>query len=130
VVVAVAGYIVVAGGPWPWNPLYHLIPPAYQVAGLTALMILANAATGAVLPLQRELLGGKREKKLATIEIMASATGIAVAVSAGVTGAFARPLSLLAQNGWRSAAYRRALGLLYHGSRPQAGAGVGPADEG
>lgn len=128
VAIAVVGYLVVAGGPWPWNPLYHLIPPAYQVAGLAALMILANAATGTVLPLQRELFGGEQEKKLAKIEILASATGVAVAASAGATGAFARPLSLLSQNGWRAVDYRRALRVMYKSRSNPAHEAPDPSD--
>jgi O-antigen/teichoic acid export membrane protein len=118
VVAAAGGYLVLAGGPWVWNPLYHLIPLGYHVTGLTALMILTNTVSGMVLPLQRELFGGRAEKRLARIEIMASTAGVAVAASAGATGAFARPLSLLAQNGWRAVDYRRALRPLYADPRP------------
>jgi O-antigen/teichoic acid export membrane protein len=107
--VAAAGYLLVAGGPWPWNPLYYLIPPGYELAWLAALMIVSNAATGSVLPFQRELLGGRLEEKLAGIEIMGSIATITVALSSAVTGAFARPFSLLAQNAARAAGYRRAL---------------------
>jgi hypothetical protein len=106
-------YLLVAGGPWRWNPLYYLVPKAYEVTGLTALMILVSCMVGTVLPAQRELLGARLERKLALIEILAGATAIAVAASASVVGSFARPWSLLGENLWRAIHYRQALRPVY-----------------
>ena len=113
VLAATAGYLLLAGGAWGWNPLYHLVPKAYEVAGLAALMIVAHALGSIVLAARSELLGGRMEKKLTLIETLSSLASIVVACTAGVSLAFARPWSLLSQNLWRAIHYRRALLPLY-----------------
>ncbi len=123
---ATTGYLVFTGGAWVWNPLYHLIPKAYEVGGLAVLMIVAHALASTVLPAQRELLGGRMEKKLTLIEIISSFASIAVAGTAGLSLAFARPWSIISQNLWRAIYYRRALLPLYRA----APATEAPGDEG
>ena len=113
VLAATAGYLLLAGGAWGWNPLYHLVPKAYEVGGLAALMIVAHALGSIVLAPRSELLGGRMEKKLTLIETLSSLASIIVACTAGVSLAFARPWSLLSQNLWRAIHYRRALLPLY-----------------
>lgn len=110
---ATALYLIIAGGAWSWNPLYYLVPKAYEVGGLTTLMILVSCMVGSVLPAQRELLGARLERKLALVEILAGVTAIAIAASASVVGSFARPWSLLGENLWRAVHYRRALRPVY-----------------
>ncbi len=110
---ATIGYLAFAGGAWPWNPLAQLVPQAYEVAGLTALAIVASAIGGAVLPNQRELYGGGYERRLALVDVVANMFGILVATTASITGAFARPMSLGASNIWRGAHYQRALRQMY-----------------
>jgi O-antigen/teichoic acid export membrane protein len=110
---ATLGFLALAGHDQTWNPLAHLIPAAYTVTGLTAVTILANLVRGVVFPHRSELLGGHREKHLSLIEVLASVAMVAAAATASVTGAFARPMSLFAQGGWRAVHYRRALEPLY-----------------
>ncbi len=111
--IAMLAYLVIAGGDWVWNPLARLIPQAYEVGGLAALTIVASALAGMVLANQRELYGGGYEKRLALIEAMAYAFGIAVASGAAFLQSFARPLSLASSNVWRAVHYQKVLGQMY-----------------
>jgi hypothetical protein len=95
---AALGYIVVAGGAWVWNPVYYIIPTAYDLPGLVALMIIAHVVGGMFAPHQRELLGGRKEKALARIHAWASALSVVLAITAAAIGAYAKPVSLLGQN--------------------------------
>jgi hypothetical protein len=97
-VAAALGYLAVAGGPWLWNPVYHIIPTAYDLPGLVALMIIAHVVGGVFAPHQRELLGGRKEKALARIHVWASALSVVLATTAAAIGAYAKPVSLLGQN--------------------------------
>jgi hypothetical protein len=96
---AALGYLAVAAGPWMWNPLYHIIPTAYHLPGLVALMIVAHVVGGVFAPHQRELLGGHQEKALARIHVWASLVSVALATTAAAIGAYAKPVSLFGQNG-------------------------------
>lgn len=113
VLAAAAGYLAVAGGAWAWNPFYYAMPTAYEIAGLTALMIVANVGVGFAMPAQRELLGGHLERKLAKIEVLSSVSLVLAAATAFVTKSYARPASVVAQNLWRNIHYRRDLRPLY-----------------
>jgi hypothetical protein len=116
IVVATAGYLAVAGGAWIWNPFIYIsgtIPKAYDIAFLVALMIVANAVVSVALPGQREMLGGRLEKKLVTVEILSSAALVVAAATAGVTASYAWPASVLVQGVWRNIHYRKALEPLY-----------------
>ena len=95
---AMLGYLAVAGGAWVWNPVYHIIPTAYILPGLVAFMIVAHVVGGVFAPYQRELLGGRREKALARIQMWASALSIVLATTAAAIGAYTKPVSLLGQN--------------------------------
>ncbi len=122
---AMVGYFLVAGAAWPWNPLTRLVPQAYEIGGLAAATILASAMAGAVLPNQRELYGGGYEKRLAFIDVAANVFGVLFSATAGLTGAFARPLSLGASNAWRGAHYQRVLRRMYEERGPGGPAHVG-----
>ncbi len=120
-------YLLVAGGDWAWNPLARIIPTAYVIGGLAALTIVANVIGSVTLPAQRELLGGRYERRLTIVEVFAGIIGLTVSMSASVTKSFARPLSLAAQNLWRVFDYRRALQKLY-ASPPATEAGGAAGD--
>jgi len=113
ILAASAAYLAIAGGAWVWNPFNYVIPEAYEIAFLATLMIIANAVISIALPAQREMLGGRLEKKLVFVETLASAALVATAATAGVTAAFAWPASVLAQGVWRNIHYRKALKPLY-----------------
>ncbi len=105
--------LAATGGAWPWNPLSWLVSQAYELPGLTALMILGGALAGAVMPAQRELYGGGYERPLAFIEVVASLVSIAVATTTGLIGAYAVPASICISSVWRAAHYRHALNRMY-----------------
>jgi len=94
-IVALGGlaYIPLAGGTWPWNPMQYLVPAAYEVPGLVIATILANTILASVFLLTNELMAAGKARTLAILNSFAAAIRILVATSAGVTGAFARPLS-------------------------------------
>jgi hypothetical protein len=92
-------YLVIAGWATPWNPMQLVVPSAYVVTGLVAATILANIAFAALFLRIVELMGARREVDLVRVALMASPLLVAVAFTAGSTGAFARPLGTLAYSG-------------------------------
>ena len=99
-------YLGVAGWAMPWNPMQWLVPPAYAVTGLVAATIVANIAFGSLFLRVEELMGARREFDLVKVSLIASPLLVAAAVTAGVTGAFARPLGFLVDAGARFLPYR------------------------
>ena len=92
---ALAGlaYALVAGWDWVLNPMAYLVPSAYSLTGLAALTILANLVTAATFLQGDELAGAGRVRTLAGISWLSSIVGLAASLTAGTTGAFARPLA-------------------------------------
>jgi O-antigen/teichoic acid export membrane protein len=89
-------YLAFAGWATPWNPMQVIVPSAYIVGGLVAVTIVANIAFAAMFLRIEELMGARREVDLVKVALFASPLLIAVGFTAGATGAFARPLGLLA----------------------------------
>lgn len=96
-IIAVAGaaYLGLAGTDWILNPMAYLVPSAYVVSGLVAVTIVANIVWAPVFLQIAELLGAHREKTLAGISWIINPLQIIVASTAGVIGAFARPVGLI-----------------------------------
>ena len=92
-------YLLIAGWATPWNPMQLIVPSAYIVTGLVAATILANIAFAALFLRIEELMGARREVDLVRVALIASPLLVAVAFTAGATGAFARPLGTLAYSG-------------------------------
>jgi hypothetical protein len=92
-------YLLFAGWATPWNPMQVIVPSAYIVSGLVAVTIVANIALASLFLRIEELMGARREVDLVKVALVASPLIIAVAFTAGVTGAFARPLGVLALSG-------------------------------
>jgi hypothetical protein len=86
-------YLPVAGGPWAWNPMHYLVPVAYEVPGLVTATIVANVILASVFLLTNEMMAAGRGRTLAALSTGGAIIRIAVSFSAGITGAFARPLS-------------------------------------
>jgi O-antigen/teichoic acid export membrane protein len=126
---AALGYLVIAGGPWPWNPLMVLIPQAYVIPGLVAVTVIASTMAGAVMPNQRELYGGRYEKRLALVDVVAASAGVLTSITASVTGAFARPISVGTTSGVRGVLYQWPLRRMY-GERDVPDEGSRRSDEG
>jgi hypothetical protein len=107
-VVAVAGisYLFLAGFAWSFNPLFVLMPSAYQIAFLIPVTILSNLVLSVTSPLRDQLIAANREVPMAKIDFTSLVIPTVVATSAGVTGAFARPLGIIGQNIYRTVRYR------------------------
>jgi hypothetical protein len=96
-ILAVAGAVSLAifTADWWGNPMAWLLPNAYAVSGLAGLSILAYLVNGFGYPIWWELLGGRLERSIAKAEIKANVLRTLLAGTAGVTHAYAVPLSLL-----------------------------------
>jgi O-antigen/teichoic acid export membrane protein len=110
------GYAVIAGWDWVLNPMTILVPSAYVVSGLVAVTVLANIALSSVFLQMNELLGAHRERRLAAIAWTTSPIALLFGFTAGVTGAFARPLGSLVGATARYALHDAALGPVYEES--------------
>jgi O-antigen/teichoic acid export membrane protein len=88
-------YGVIAGPAGWWNPMTVLVPNAYEIPGLVAVSLLANLAIGWFYARDAEFMGAHRERDLLRIEAAASPVAVLVALTASVTGPFARPLGQL-----------------------------------
>ncbi len=108
VVIAVAGisYLAIAGFAWSLNPLFALIPLAYEIAFLVPVTILSNLALSATSPLRDQLIAAHMEVPMAKTDFASLVIPTVVATTAGVTGAFARPLGIIGQNVFRTLRYR------------------------
>jgi hypothetical protein len=99
-------YLVFAGWATPWNPMQVIVPSAYVVTGLVAATIVANIAFASLWLRVEELMGARREVDLVKVALFASPLLVAVAFTAGTTGAFARPFGVLVLSGARFFPYR------------------------
>lgn len=115
VVLGITGlFILWCGFDWVGNPFGYLVPAAYEVAGLVIVTALASAMRSMLLPYLAELLGARAERRLATVAIRSAPLQVVAALTAGLTGAFARPLGgivdysarLVAHETWRDRIYR------------------------
>lgn len=106
-------YLVFAGWPTPWNPMQLIVPSAYVVGGLVAVTIVANIAFAAMFLRIEELMGARREVDLVKVALFASPLLIAVGFTAGATGAFARPLGILALTAASLPAFRHYRNKVY-----------------
>src|SRR5690606_28622926 len=106
-------YLAVVALPWALNPFTYLAEDAYAIPGLVAVVVLANLFIGLGFPERSELYGAGREKKVASFELVATVATLAAAATAGVTLAFARPLSRLVGWAYRVVAYRSAAAAIY-----------------
>lgn len=107
-VIAVAGlsYLFIAGFAWTFNPLFALIPLAYEVTFLVPVTILSNLALSATSPLRDQLIASNKEVPMAKVDFASLVIPTAIAATAGVTGAYARPLGVIGQNVFRTLRYR------------------------
>jgi hypothetical protein len=108
VVIGIAGlaYLALAGFAWALNPLSALMPVAYQITLLVPVTILSNLVLSVTSPLRDQLIASNMEVPMAKIDFASLTIPTFVAATAGVTGAFARPLGIIGQNVFRSVRYR------------------------
>lgn len=95
---AVLLYLAIVAGPWAWNPMTRLVPVAYTVGWLVVVAALSNLASVWWDPYRAEMMGGGLQKRMVRVSMLTAPLQLAVAATAGMTGAFARPLSNLAVN--------------------------------
>lgn len=97
IVVSAVGYLLAVGFRWRFNPLLNVLPAAYVVQGVVALMIVGQALQGVTLPSRAELTGAGWVEVLFRLGVIASALVCLVTATAHVTGVFAAPLGLVVQ---------------------------------
>ena len=102
-------YLLVAGVAWSWNPLAWLVPKAYVVSGLAAVTILGNTINGFALPRRFELMGGRRERKLARAESLTTVLEVLFVFTAPWTQSFAIAGGNLIGKATRWLAFRHAM---------------------
>jgi O-antigen/teichoic acid export membrane protein len=107
------GYLFIAGWDWVLNPMSYIVPSAYTVSGLVAVTIVANLAIAAVFLQINEMLGADEESTLARISWTVAPIYVLGGLTAGFTGAFARPLGMLGQTSGRYVLQGRSLRGVY-----------------
>lgn len=121
VVVLVAGaaaYLFVGGIEWAFSPLSDIVPAAYQVNGLVAMMIVAQTATYITLAWRAQALGFRLEREFAVASTVGAAVQLVVITSAGALGARALPLSILAAASVRCVILARMIGAARRSAQP------------
>jgi O-antigen/teichoic acid export membrane protein len=123
-----AGYLLIGGWSWPLNPMAYVMPDAYVIPGMVALYVVANWANGASYAGWSELVGGGHEQPLARVNTLTSAGMLVAAVTAGVTGAYSRPLGMILQSLARLLMYRPTVRRMYRTSPTMADHGGATSD--
>jgi hypothetical protein len=100
-------YGVIALTPVTGARLAAIFPGAYAVPGLILLTLVGNTLYGIVTPYRSELLGARRERGLAGVEIVGAAGQCLVALVAGALHAYARPAATAVHGVVRLAGYLR-----------------------
>ncbi len=109
-----AAYALVVGFKWIGNPMAFLVPKAYIVPGLVVATIVANVFLAAIVLLVQELTAANRSRVIGIVSIISAPFQLLAAATAGVTRAFARPLSLTVGNGLRLLGTSRAIAGIYN----------------
>jgi O-antigen/teichoic acid export membrane protein len=125
-------YVLMVAWDVPINPMARIVPSAYVLPGLVALTIAANVIAAAPFLRSNELAGAHRERTLAGIAWLSSTVSVIGGLTVWITGAYARPLSVLGDGASRYAAQSRVLETFYAKRTPGASAGptsgAGPTD--
>ncbi|MBT8166622.1 MAG: hypothetical protein HKO63_04235 [Acidimicrobiia bacterium] len=106
-------YTLIVAWDVPINPMAHIVPSAYVLPGLVALTIAANVIASAPFLRSNELAGAHRERTLAGIAWLSSTVSVVGGLTAWLTGAYARPVSVLGDGASRYAAQSHVLGTIY-----------------
>ncbi|MFO7700834.1 MAG: hypothetical protein R6W79_09555, partial [Acidimicrobiia bacterium] len=118
--VAGLGYIAVAGWDWVLNPMAHIVPSAYVLGGLVTVTVVANIAMAASFLQGAELAGAGRERTLTGISWLAAIVWVMGGLSAGVSGAYARPLGATLGGSFKYVVQARVIRALYEEQAPRA----------
>jgi O-antigen/teichoic acid export membrane protein len=79
--------------PWWGNPFAALVPRAYDEPGLVLTCVLGYLLVGVVFPHRAELFGGRQERLLPRIAILAGVAQVVATISAIWLKAYTRPLA-------------------------------------
>lgn len=101
-----AVYALVIASAWGVNPMARLVPAAYVEPGLVAATIGVNVLLATAFLFGHELAAARRQRALAFVAIATAPLRLLTAATAGVTGAFARPLAQGAGIGANLVAYQ------------------------
>jgi O-antigen/teichoic acid export membrane protein len=113
VIASASAYAVVAAWKWPGNPMSTLVPNAFEVEWLVPATIAAHVVMAAVVLLIQELLAVGQARLIGIVGMLSAPLQLLAAATAGVTGAFARPLSMAAGSGARLYANGRSAARIY-----------------
>jgi O-antigen/teichoic acid export membrane protein len=102
-------YLLLTLVPHAFNPVYRLVPQAFEVAGLVQVSIVAAAVNGMVFLQRSELTALNRTKSLAVAEAWAAGLRTSVAFGAGWLAAWSVPLGFLLGGLTRMRLFRRLL---------------------
>lgn len=111
-------YLLVVAGDWGLNPVAGVVPSAYVLTGLVALAVAANVVAALTFLQGDELAGAGRERSLAGIAWFSAVFLLAGGLTAGVTGAYARSIGLIAGSSTRFVIQWLALRGVYRAPRP------------
>jgi O-antigen/teichoic acid export membrane protein len=89
-------YVAVVSTAWAGNPMSWIVPKAYVVPGLVAVMLLSVFAQSLAMTGRFEMMGARREKALMFVEAGGNAMRAGFGCLAAVLGAFAIPFGVLA----------------------------------
>ena len=112
-VMAAVGYALVVGWQWVGNPMAYLVPEAYVIKWLVVVTIAANLFLAAVVLVLQELTAARKARTIAIVSMVSAPLQLLAAATAGVTEAFARPLSLIVGTGSRLYGNTRAIEGIY-----------------
>ncbi len=114
-VVLVPGFVFLVwmGFDWPGNPMRWLVREAFTIEFLTALTIVNNILWGMLFSEDSQLVGGRRERDIFKIYVVAALVQIPIAFTAPVTKSFALVLSLLGFAVVRYVGFRWSIKQLY-----------------
>lgn len=113
VVASAAAYALFAAWQWPGNPMSTLLPNAFEVSWLVPATIAAHVVVAAAVLLLQELLAARQARLIGIVGMVSAPLQLIAAATAGVTGAFARPLSMAAGAGARLYANGRSMRTIY-----------------
>lgn len=113
-IMAAGVYALIVGFDWIGNPMALLVPTAYTIEWLVVATVFANIFMAAMVLVLQELTAAKRSRTIALVSMISAPFQLLAAATAGVTEAFARPLSLVVGNGARLFGNTRAIGSIYN----------------
>ncbi len=118
VIMASIAYAAIVGFDWIGNPMAVLVPDAYVVEWLVIATIFANIFMSALVLVLQELTAARRARTIAFVSMASAPLQLLAAATAGVTEAFARPISLVVGNGARLFGNTRAIADIYAQAEP------------